>query len=85
MILKDRKRLRKLMMRHGLTQRELATEVGWKAHSQVSRLLNGQERSVADKRAQAIADAIGEDVADLFAPRPSGVTGQSVHSKRTAA
>lgn len=83
MILTNRKRLRKLMMRRGFTQRELANEVGWKAHSQVSRLLNGQDRSVADKRAQAIVKVLNADLAELFAPKVSGQSVRRVQPKRT--
>lgn len=67
MVLKDRKLLARLMAVEGLSQRDLATTVGWASHSYVGRLLRGQARAVNAEPAAAIAAALGVPVDTLFA------------------
>jgi transcriptional regulator with XRE-family HTH domain len=84
MILKDRKRLAKLMVIQDVTHRQLAAQIGWKAHSQVARLLNGQEQSVVDEKAVAMASFLGVDVSDLFLPSMTTRTSRRVHDRSAA-
>jgi transcriptional regulator with XRE-family HTH domain len=66
MILKNRKALVKLMAIEGMSQRQLATCAGWRAHSYVGRLINGKARTVTPQAAERIAAALGVAVDDLF-------------------
>lgn len=84
MVLKDRKRLARLMAIEGVSQRELARAAGWSAHSYMSRLLNGEAKTLAVGPAIRIAQRLQVDVHDLFLPRASSVTDVS-HSRKEAA
>lgn len=69
MILQDRKRLAKLMVIQGVTQRELAEAAGWKAHSYLGRLLSGKAKTLEPEPALRIANYLGVGVDDLFLVR----------------
>jgi transcriptional regulator with XRE-family HTH domain len=73
MILRDPKTLAKLMAIEGLSHRGLADAVGWRSHSYVGRLVSGRARTVTPAAAARIAEVLGVEVEDLFAPgrRPS--------------
>lgn len=78
-----RKRLQKLMVIQGLSQRELAEAAGWKAHSYLGRLLRGEVDTLDNDAAVRIAHYLGVDWTDLFVTRSSS---DSRHSgKRGAA
>ena len=66
MILTDRKRLAKLMVIQGVSQRELATAAGWRAHSYLGRLLRGEVKNLESDPALRIAKYLGVGVDDLF-------------------
>jgi transcriptional regulator with XRE-family HTH domain len=85
MILQDRKRLARLMVIQGVTQRELAEAADWKAHSIVTRLLNGKLKTVTPERAVRIAHHLGVGVDDLFLTRVDSVPGGTDHRSGRAA
>ena len=47
MKLRDRKRLQRLMTVQDVSARQLARAAGWKSHSYMNRLLNGQAETLA--------------------------------------
>ena len=71
MILKDRKQLAKLMVIQGVSARQLAKVAGWKSHSYMNRLLNGEARTLEVEPAVRIAAHLGLGVDDLFLARVS--------------
>lgn len=79
MILKDRRKLAKLMVIEGLTHRELAKVAGYQAHSYVSRLIRGEVNSLGTDAALRIAHRLGVAVDDLFLSEPSSNSGATVH------
>jgi transcriptional regulator with XRE-family HTH domain len=85
MILQDRKRLARLMVIQGVSQRELAEAAGWRAHSILGRLLSGKLRSLTPERAVRIAHHLGVGVEDLFLTRVDSVAGHHGHSNGRAA
>lgn len=66
MELQDRKKLARLMIVQGVTQRELAQLAGWKTHSYLGRLLRGEVKTLNTDPALRIAHALGVGVEDLF-------------------
>jgi transcriptional regulator with XRE-family HTH domain len=68
--------LQRVMAERRMSHRQLATAIGWGAHSRVSRLVHGQAKSVTAEQAQRIADALQVEVPFLFVPaastKPSG-------------
>jgi len=79
----DPKRIRKLMAIQDVSARTLATEVGYRSHSYINRILSGEITTVTPERAARIARYFGVGVDDLFVPRLSSDAGRSV--KRGAA
>ena len=69
MLLKDRKRLARLIEIQEVSKRSVARAAGWKSHTYLLRLLSGQERSLEPEHAVKIATYLGVDVADLFVPK----------------
>lgn len=78
----DRKRLAKLMVIQGVTQRELAAAAGWKSHGYVQGLLSGQYKTLRTDPAARIAAYLGVGVDDLFVARVSSDAGQVAKQKR---
>jgi transcriptional regulator with XRE-family HTH domain len=72
----DPKRLARLMVIQGVTQRELAAAAGWTAHSYLWRLLNNKVTTCEPEHAVRIATYLGVDVGDLFVPRATTAAGQ---------
>lgn len=85
MILQDPKRLAKLMVIQGVSQRELATAAGWTAHSYLGRLLRGDVKTLEVAPAVRIAEYLGVGVDDLFMPRVARNTGRPNQARKTAA
>lgn len=85
MILRDRKRLAKLMVIQGVSSRELARAAGWKSHSYLNRLLRGEVTSLKTDPALRIAHHLGVGVDDLFLTRVSTVEGRSAPVSRRVA
>lgn len=69
----DRKRLAKLMVIQGVSQRELARCAGWRSHSYLGRLLKGEVKTLETDPALRIAHALGVGVDDLFIVKSSSV------------
>jgi transcriptional regulator with XRE-family HTH domain len=66
-----RKRLKKLMLIQGVSQRELADAIGWASHSYLGRFIRGDVRSIDTEAAVRIAHHFGVGVDDLFVARSS--------------
>lgn len=79
----DPKRILKLMAVQDVSARQLATGAGYETHTYMQRILRGEIKTVTPERAARIALFLGVGVDDLFVPRQSSDTGQSV--KRGAA
>lgn len=82
MRVKDPKQIKKLMVIQEVSSRDLAEGVGWQSHSYVTRILRGEITTVTPDRAARIARFFKVGVDDLFVPRLSTDTAQSV--KRSA-
>ena len=80
MILKDRRKLAKLMVIEGLTHRDLARVAGYRAHSHVSRLVRGEVDTLSTDAALRIAHRLGVAVDALFLPGSSRNSGPPVHN-----
>jgi transcriptional regulator with XRE-family HTH domain len=85
MVLTDRKRLAKLMLIQGVSQRELANAAGWKSHSYLGRLLRGDVTTLEVEPAVRIAVYLGVGTDDLFMSRVSSTTGQNVQKRALVA
>lgn len=83
MLLKDRKRLARLIEIQEVSKRSVARAAGWKSHTYLLRLLSGQERSLEPEHAVKIATYLHVDVADLFVPKVT--SGASQAGKRHVA
>lgn len=80
----DPKKIRKLMLIQEVTQRQLAEAAGWKSHSYVARLLDGEIKTVTPDRAARIARFFAVGVDDLFVPRLSTDAGPTVQKRGAA-
>ena len=85
MLLKDRKRLARLIEIHEVSKRSVARAAGWKSHTYLQRLLSGQATTCEPEHAVRIATYLGVDVGDLFTPKVTSTTGQSAKQKERAA
>lgn len=65
------KRLAKLMVIQGISQRQLAEDIGWKSHTFVARLLKGDVKSLSPEPAIKIALRLGVGIDDLFLAKTS--------------
>ncbi|MBF6328763.1 helix-turn-helix domain-containing protein [Nocardia transvalensis] len=77
MILKDRKKLARLMAIEEVSQRDLAQAAGYRAHSYIGRLLRGEVDGLGDEPAARIARRLQVSVEDLFLPESTSNYGQS--------
>ena len=85
MKLRDRKRLQRLMIVQDVSARQLARAAGWKSHSYMNRLLNGQAETLAPEPALRIAHHLGVGVEDLFLTKVERPTHHHGTHERTAA
>lgn len=83
MILKDRKKLAKIMAIQEVSQRDIAHAAGWSSHSYLGRLLRGEVNTLDTDAAVRIAHALGVGTDDLFMSRSS--SGSRQIEKGTAA
>lgn len=67
----DLKKLRKLMVIQGVSQRELARVAGYKTHSYMGLILRGKVKTLNTDPALRIAHFFGVGVDDLFLTRVS--------------
>jgi transcriptional regulator with XRE-family HTH domain len=81
----DPKKIVKLMVIQGVTQRELA-EAAWgvKNHSYLGRILRGEIKSIRSDPALRIAEYLGVGVDDLFVTKLSTDTAQTTRRRRAA-
>lgn len=77
----DRKRLAKLMVIQGASQRDVARAAGWRSHSYLGRLLRGEERTLEVEPAARIANFFGVGVDDLFVVRASSEPRRNVKGR----
>lgn len=80
----DPKKIAKLMVIKGVTQRQLAEAAGWESHSYLGRILRGEIKSIRPDPALRIAEYLEVGVDDLFVPRLTSNTAQSVKRKSAA-
>lgn len=73
----DHKRLAKLMVIQGVSDRSLAKAAGWKSHTFVKRLREGQATGCKPEPALRIARHLGVGVDDLFMVRLSTDSGRN--------
>lgn len=78
MILRDRRKLARLMTIQDVTHRDLARVAGYSAHSYISRLVRGEVTSLRTDPALRIAHHLNVAVEDLFLPGASSEDGQTV-------
>jgi len=76
----DRKRLARLMLIQGVSQRELARAAGWRSHSYLGRLLRGDAKTLETEPALRIAKALQVGVDDLFLVKTSSDLRRSMKS-----
>ena len=74
MQLYDRKKLARLMIVQGVSQRQLAQAIGWKSHSYLGRLLRGDVNTLEKEPALLIAKTLGVGTDDLFLTKTSSDT-----------
>lgn len=80
----DHKKLCKLMVIQGVSQRSLATVAGYRSHAYMGRLMRGEVNTLDPEPALRIARHLGVGVDDLFMPRLSTDTGNSARSQLSA-
>lgn len=82
MILRDHKKLQRLLVIQEVTHRELAAAAGYRAHSYVSRLARGEVHTVGVDAARRIAQRLKVGVDDLFLPDEASNSGRTDQNAR---
>ncbi len=85
MLVKDRKKLARLIEIQEVSKREVARAAGWKSHTYLLRLLSGDVTTLEPEPAVRIATFLGCDLYDLFTPKVSSHAEQVVQRGRRAA
>ena len=85
MELLDRKRLARLMVIQGVSQRELARAAGWSSHSYLGRLLAGEVKTLKTDPALRIAHKLQVGVDDLFLTKVDSSTVQDGQERGVSA
>ena len=85
MQIRDHKKIAKLMVIQGVSQRQLARAVGWESHSIAGRLIRGEIRSVTPDKAALISKFLGVGVDDLFLVKSSTIPDRHDKIRETAA
>lgn len=80
----DPKKIVKLMVIKGISQRQLAAVLGWDSHSYLGRILRGKIKSVRPDVAARIAEYLEVGMDDLFVPRVTSDTAQTAKRRRAA-
>jgi transcriptional regulator with XRE-family HTH domain len=75
MLVRDHRKLARLLVIQDISHRQLAVALGWKSHSYVGRLCRGKVRSVDPDAAIRIAHLLHVAVDDLFDIKVSSRTG----------
>lgn len=84
MKVRDPIQISRLMVRKGVSARELSKAAGWKSHTYLLRILNGQIKSVQPDPARKIAAHLGVDQDRIFLTEVTGDGGHSVKRGRAA-
>lgn len=77
MLIRDHKKLARLLVIQEISHRQLADVLGWKSHSYVGRIVRGKVRSLDADTALRIAKLLKTPVDDLFVIKVSSETGQN--------
>ena len=85
MLVRDHKKLARLLLIQEISHRDLARALGWKSHSYVGRLCRGKVRSVDERAALRIAHLLKVSVDDLFEVKVSSKSGHLDHQDGVAA
>lgn len=80
MLVKDRKRLARLIEIQEVSKREVARAAGWKSHTYLLRILSGEATTLEPEHAVKIAAFLEVDLYDLFTPRVS--SGATPHAQQ---
>lgn len=83
MLVKDRKRLARLIEIQEVSKRQVARAAGWKSHTYLLRLLSGEATTLEPEHAVKIATYLHVDLYDLFTPKVSSTPGPTVHQRAT--
>lgn len=84
MDVRDPKKIAKLMVIQGVSQRTLATQAGYRSHAYMGRILRGEVKSLDPAAAARIAKFLGVGVDDLFLVRVSNDARQTIERKISA-
>lgn len=84
MEVRDAKKIAKLMVIQGVSQRTLAERAGYKSHAYMGRILRGEVKTLDPEAAVRIAKFLGVGVDDLFLVRVSNDNGHNAQRKQPA-
>lgn len=77
MLVRDHKKLARLLVIQEISHRQLASALGWRSHSYVGRLVRGEIRSLDPEAALRIAKILQVPVDDLFVIKVSTERGRN--------
>lgn len=77
MLIRDHRKLARLLVIQEISHRQLAAALGWKSHSYVGRMVRGEIRTLDPDAALRIAKILQTPVDDLFIIKVSTDAGQS--------
>lgn len=77
MVIRDHKKLARLLVIQEISHRQLAMALGWRSHSYVGRIVRGEQRSIDPEAALRIAKILQTPVDDLFVIKVSSETGRN--------
>lgn len=80
MLVKDRRRIARLIEIKGVSKSAVARAAGWRSHSYLHRLLTGEANSCRPEPALAIASFLEVNLEDIFLPK---VSSNKQHSVKT--
>jgi transcriptional regulator with XRE-family HTH domain len=77
MLVRDHRKLARLMVIQNISVRQLSRIAGWNSHSYLARILRGEVKSLKTDPALRIAHALGVAVDDLFLVKVTSNTGHT--------
>ena len=77
MLVRDHKKLARLLVIQEISHRQLASMLGWESHSYVGRIVRGKVRAIDGDTALRIAAILKTPVDDLFAIKVSARNGRN--------
>lgn len=84
MKVRDPIQISRLMVRKGVSARELSKAAGWRSHTYLLRILDGKIKSVQPEPARKIAEHLGVDTDRIFLTEVTGEGGQNVQRESAA-